>query len=207
VIFKDISTAIILGLIGGLTPGPVIILALSEILRSPTKGISNGTMYIAVAGLTEFCIGFFLVATSSWLKIPPFIFHMLAVVGAFLLFYIAFQLYKIKHFQYEQENKKVGVKHIIMLMILNGPMWLFWISVCLPIAFSLGNQIHYGQYLFIAIFEVSMVTALAAIFFSFRLLRKYLSNEKIVGKVFIILSVLIFLIGLRLLYSEVSLLL
>ncbi len=107
VIYKDIFTAITLGFIGGLIPGPIIFLAFSEILKSPKKGFSNGAMYIFVAGLTEFLIGVFLVVTSTWLKIPSIIFHILSLIGFIILLYIAFQLFKIKKIDFN-EQKRVG---------------------------------------------------------------------------------------------------
>src|SRR3989338_7696255 len=114
-IYNDLVTTILLGFIGGLTPGPILLIALSEILRSPHKGIINGGMYIIVAGLTEFFIGLFLIATSAWLKIPDIVFHIFAIVGVIMLVYIAIQLYKIKKVDYEKEQKKISAKHIVAL--------------------------------------------------------------------------------------------
>ncbi len=200
---KDIITTIILGFIGGLTPGPILLIALSEILRSPKKGLVNGGMYIIVAGLTEFFIGLLLVATSSWLKIPHVVFHIFAFVGVVMLAYIALQLYKIRKIDYTKEQKKVGIKHIFLLMIFNGPLWLYWTSVCLPIAFSMGSSIHYGEYLFVAIFEISMVVVITIIFFGFNALRKFLLNERVIRKVFVALAILVFLLALKILYTEI----
>ena len=120
-----------------------------------------------------------------------------------MLVYIAIQLYKIKKVDYEKEQKKISAKHIVALMVFNGPMWLFWVSVCLPIAFSLGDKVNHGEYLFVLIFEISMIVAMAVIFFGFNYFRKFLSNEKIIRKVFIVLSLFIFLIALKILYKEI----
>ncbi len=203
-ILSIILTAVFLGFIGGITPGPILLVALSEILQSPEKGLTKGRMYIFVSALTEFCIGLFLVVTSSWLKIPSIFFHVFAVFGVVLLIYIAIQLYKIKGTDYTKEQKQIDIKHIVMLMIFNGPLWIFWVSVCLPTAFSLGDVLKYGEYLFIIIFQISMIVAMFVIFYGFNSLRKFLTNEKVIKKVFTVLSVLVFFIALKVLFSEIK---
>ena len=92
---EHIFTAIILGITGGIIPGPIIILAFSEVLRSPDKGLINGGKYLLFAGLSDFIIGLFLIATSSWLNIPPIVFHAIAIIGVIMLVYLSVQVYKI----------------------------------------------------------------------------------------------------------------
>lgn len=202
-IWNDILTAIILGFVGGVIPGPIILLAFSEILKSPKKGLANGTKYILVAGLTEMAVGVFLVVTFSWFKIPQIIFHIFSILGIAMLIYIAAQLFKTKKIDYEKEQKYIGTIGIIFLMILNGSLWAFWLSVCLPIAFHLGNEIKFGEYLFILLFEFSMVIAMTIIFMLFNRLKLYFSNEKIIKRSFFILGLLISLIVLKILIGEV----
>ena len=155
-----IITAITLGLVGGLTPGPILMIALSEILSSPEKGLERGWMYILVAAGTEFLVGLFLIFSASWLEIPEAVFHILSFIGVALLAYIATLIYKTRKFNYSKQQKKVGIKHVVLLMIFNGPMWLFWLSVCLPAAFDLGSVIHNGEYLFIVVFLLKQMTLL-----------------------------------------------
>jgi threonine/homoserine/homoserine lactone efflux protein len=128
-IWKDIITALYLGIIGGLVPSPILFLGLSEIVISRKKGISRGSMYIVVAGLTEMGIGLFLIITASWLKIPQIVFHSFAIIGVGLLIYIAIQLFKLKKIDYQQDRKSVGISSVILLMVFNGAVWLFWLSV------------------------------------------------------------------------------
>lgn len=161
-------------------------------------------LYITVAAITEFCVGFFLIFTASWFKIPNIFFHFLAVLGAVLLFYISFQLYKIKKLHYHNtQHSRASVGHILLIMLLNGPLWLFWTSVCLPLAFKLGNQINSGQYYFLFIFQFSMFLAMNILLFSFFSFRKIFLNEKIARKVFILLSFIMFLIACKVMYTEI----
>ena len=208
-ITSNILTTIILGFTCGLSPGPIILLSFSEILRSPKEGLKNGGMYLAVAGLTEFCIGLFLIATASYFQIPTFLLHILSLFGAWLLLFIAYQIFQIRTIQCNTNTPKktIGMWKIALFVLLNGPLWLFWISVCLPIAFQLGTSIYWGAYLFICIFEISMMIGLACIIFGFHTFRSFLSQESIVHKIFVFLGILLILMAGKILYTELSLIL
>lgn len=202
-IASDILTAVLLGFIGGITPGPIILLAFSEILRSPKKGLVNGMIYLTYAGLTEFCVGLFLIITSSILKIPLLYFHYLSIIGIAILIYLVIKLLQINKIEYNEKGKSIKPKHIILLMIFNGPMWLFWLSVCLPTAFNLGSNIVHGEYLFIVVFEISMMTGLAIILFGFNSFRNHFTNPKLVRRIFLVLSILLMLLIVKMAYSEI----
>lgn len=202
-VFEQIFTAIILGFVGGITPGPIILLAFSEILRSQKKGLVNGAMYLIFAGLTEFFIGLFLILTTSFLEIPQVVIHGISIIGVIILLMLAYQIFQIHKIEYKETTKKVKIWHIISLMLLNGPLWIFWISVCIPTAFKLREMISYGEFLFLFIFEISMMTGLAIMLFGFNSFRSIFKNEKIISKVFLVLSFLLFFIAVKILYSEV----
>lgn len=143
-ITSDILTAVILGFTCGLSPGPIVLLAFSEILHSHKEGLKSGGMYLAVAGLTEFCIGLFLIVTASYFQIPTILLHILSLFGAGLLLFIAYQIFRIRTIQHDPNmpKKTIGMWKIALFMLLNGPLWLFWISVCLPVAFRLGVSLY-----------------------------------------------------------------
>ncbi len=203
-IFEHILTATVLGFTGGLTPGPIILMSFAEVLRSPTKGLANGRMYLIVAGLTEFFIGLFLVVTASWFQLPNYVFHSIAILGVLMLLYIAFQINKIRTINWGEGKRKIGIGHIIAFMLLNGSLWLFWISVCLPSAYKFGEAVPYGEYFFVIIFEIAMMTALGSLLFAFNSFRSYFSNEKIVRKIFLTLTILITLVACKIAYTEIK---
>lgn len=198
----DILTPIFLGFIGGVTPGPIIFLAFSEVLKDSKKGLVNGGVYLLFAGITEFFIGLFLISTSKNLNLSPIVFHALAIAGIILLIYIAINIFRINSINPKNKPTKINSKHIIALMLLNGPLWMFWLSVCLPAAFSLGQVFKYGEYLFLVIFELSMMSGLAIMLFGFNAFREHFSNEKIVRRIFQILTFLLSLLIIKMIYSE-----
>lgn len=199
---NDILTPIILGLIGGVTPGPIILLAFSEVLKNSKKGLANGGIYLIYAGLTEFFIGLFLIITSTSFQFPTIVFHLLSIIGITLLIYIAIKMFSISSIKYDKNIKSIRPHHIIGLMILNGPLWIFWISVCLPSAFNLGKFINYGEYIFLVIFEISMMTGLGIMLFGFNAFRDYFSNKKIVSRIFHVLTILLGFLIVKMIYTE-----
>ena len=198
-----IITAIILWLIWWVTPWPVILIAFSEMLKSPKKWLKRGILFLFIAAITEFFIALFLILSFSFLQIPEFIFHIISLVWVLVLLYIAYQVYKVRKIEYSEDTKQVKAWHIFTLMMLNGPMWVFWLSVCLPEAFKLWNILPYWEFIFLIIFEISMMIWLGLILFSFYWFRKAFTNEKIVGKIFLILSLLLFGIAVKILYTEI----
>jgi threonine/homoserine/homoserine lactone efflux protein len=198
-----ICTAIVLWLIWGFTPGPVILLSFSEILKSPSQGFSKGLIYVTFAGLTEFLIWLFLISTSSRFQIPYIFFHRMAILGSLMLWYLAFQTYKIHKIEYKRQEHNIKATHIIILMLLNGPLWLFWLSVCLPVAFRLGKMLNYWEYLFVMIFEIAMMIWLTIILLWFRSFRNVFSDEKIVSRASLIISFILWCIAIKILYSEI----
>lgn len=199
---NDILTPIILGLIGGVTPGPIILLAFSEVLKDSKKGLANGGIYLIYAGLTEFFIGLFLIITSKSFQIPAIVFHILSIIGIALLIYIAIKIFNISSIKYEDKTTSIRPIHIIGLMFLNGPLWIFWISVCLPSAFHLGQLVNNGEYLFLLIFEISMMTGLGIMLFGFNTFRDYFSNYKVVSRIFRVLTIILGFLIIKIIYTE-----
>ncbi len=194
--------AIILGFTDGITPGPIILTAFSEILKSPKGGLFKGGKYLLVAALTEFCIALFLVTSSKIFSIPEIVFKILSFLGAGMLIYIGIIVLKIKSLNNEEKKENVKPWHIFVFMVFNGPMWLFWISVYIPEAHKMNTYIAFSDYLFVIIFEIFMIIGLDIIIYGFYSFRKLLLSEKFIKNVFRILSILIFLVAAKILYSS-----
>lgn len=199
-----ILTAIILWLIWWLTPWPIIILSFSEILKSPKKWLSKWWMYVFIAWMTEFFIWLFLITSWKFLAIPSFIFHILSIIWILILLYLSYIIYKIDSISWDKKQIEVWIKHIILLMFFNWPMWLFWLSVCLPESFKLWEVLPYWEYVFVIVFEIFMMLGLAIMLFWFNFFRSFFTNKKIVKNIFRFLAFLIFIIAIKILYWEVN---
>jgi len=179
-ILSQVLTAVILGVTAGAIPGPVLLLAFSETLREPNQKLLVTLRYAYIAGLTELFIGLFLILSSSFVSIPDFVFPTLSIMGGFLLIYLSLQTRQAyRGLQKDEKLEQLPVMAVAALMLLNGPVWLFWLSVNLPNAFLMKGSMYLGEYLFIAVYETAMVCSLSVLIFLFRSCRSLFANEKL----------------------------
>ncbi len=177
---QNILNALILGLIAGVIPGPVLAAIFTEILQS---GFGKSIRIILWAMFTELSVALFSLIILSAFGFPESFFRALSFVGAGVLVWIATSIWKIQKID-TGEQIHFGVGKIASMIIANGVLWTFWITVCIPKAITLGDQIVGGQFLFLGIVEIGWLlsTMLVAIIFS--RFRTLLSKPKVVPYMF-----------------------
>ena len=78
------------------------------------------------------------------------------------------------------------------MIISNGMLWIYWITVCVPRAIMLNEKIFLGNYLFLALVELGWLISTITVAIIFSQFRKLLSNPKVVPAIFKIFA-LVFL--------------
>lgn len=167
-----IINAIIIGLVGGVIPGPILA---SAFLSSIVDGFKGSVRIILWGMLNETLVALFSLTILRMLNLPISIFHILSIVGGILLIDISIKLWKIKNL--EINTKEIlSLKKISYLILTNGVLWAYWITVCIPQALQLDKYISLGSYLFLILVEISWLisTILATYIFS---LSKALLND------------------------------
>jgi threonine/homoserine/homoserine lactone efflux protein len=195
---QQIFTALILGLIGGIIPGPVLATTFTEILQS---GFFKSLRIIFWAMLTETVVALVSLVVLSALGLSQAFFYALSFIGAGILIWISTQLWKIKSLDLE-DRVHFGVGKIAAMILANGVLWTFWITVCIPKAIVLGKQIHYGQFLFLLLVEVGWLISTAGIAFIFSWFRGILSNPKVIPFMFKFFSLVFGYFALSMLYTS-----
>lgn len=195
---------VILGFIGGITPGPILVMAFSEILMKSKRSIKRAIEIILVTVLTETLIAVFLITTARILEIPAVIFHAVSIIGISILFMLSLKMFRIKEINTQAERKETSLFHIFLIMIFNGPLWMFWISICLPIVNQVGEVVQYGEYLYLIIFEISMIAGITLMFFIFTYATKNVGNNKTIKKIYISLGIVLSLLASKMLVSEIK---
>lgn len=197
---QEILTALILGLIGGIIPGPVLAATFTEILQS---GFSKSLRIILWSMLTETLIALISLVVISSIGFPQSFFYVLSFAGAGILFWIATEIWKIRSLGLE---KKVyfGLWKISAMILANGVFWMFWITVCIPKAIVLGAQIQYGQFLFLILVEVGWLISTTGAAFAFSWFRWILSSPRVVPFMFKFFSVVFVYFALSMLYTSVT---
>lgn len=176
----SLISALILGLIGGIIPGPVLTAIFTEILQS---GLLKSLRIILWAMLTETIVALLSLLALSSMHFSEAIFQGLSIVGAVILLWISTSIWKIH--KIDTEAKAHFTKGKISAMILaNGVLWTFWITVCVPKAIALSQQITFGQFIFLILVEIGWLISTVLIAFIFSRFRKILSNPKVVPILF-----------------------
>ncbi|NCO55327.1 MAG: LysE family transporter [Bacteroidetes bacterium] len=177
---NEILSAFILGLIGGVIPGPVLAATFTEILQS---GFLKSLRIIIWAFLVETTVALISMLLLSSFNLHENIFRIISVAGAVILVWISISIWKIK--KIDSENKVSFSFWKISLMILsNGMLWIYWITVCIPRAMILNEKIFMGNLLFLVLVELGWLISTIFIAIIFSQFRNLLSNPKVISVIF-----------------------
>jgi len=196
---KELISAFLLGLIGGVIPGPVLAATFTEILQS---GIRKSFRIILWAMLTETVVALISLIVLSSVGLPESFFRVLSLVGAAMLIWIATSVWKVRSLDTE-EKVHFGLGKISAMIMANGVLWTFWITVCVPKAISLGERVVLGDYLFLVLVEIGWLVSTVLIAFLFSRFRKILSNPKIVPIIFKIFALIFIYFALDMAYKSI----
>ncbi len=176
----SLLNAFILGLVGGLIPGPVLTATFTEILQS---GFRRSMRIILWAMLTETIVAFISLLALSSVGISDAVFKALSLIGAGILIWIASSIWKVKTLDTEQ-RVHFSLGKISAMIVANGVLWTFWITVCVPKAILLGRELQFGQLIFLLLVEIGWLISTVGVAWTFSGFRTILSNPKFIPLLF-----------------------
>lgn len=197
---NDIASALVLGLIGGVIPGPVLTATFTEILQS---GFLKSLRIIFWAMLTETVVALVSLLVLSSLGFSAAVFSGLSFIGAGILIWIAASIWKIKRID-SDEKVHFSLGKISAMIMANGVLWTFWITVCVPRAVSLSEKIYLGQFLFLMLVEVGWLISTVAVAFIFSRFRTILSNPKVVPIIFKVFALVFLYFAIDMAYKSIK---
>ena len=187
-------------MIGGVVPGPVLAATFTEILQS---GLFKSLRIIFWAMLTETIIALVSLLILSSMNLSEAIFRIISFVGAGILIWIATSIWKVKKID-SDEKVHFSLGKISAMIMANGILWTFWLTVCVPKTIALSENVYLGQFIFLILVEIGWLisTALVAIIFS--RFRKMLSDPKIVPIIFKIFAFIFFYFAIDMAYKSIK---
>jgi threonine/homoserine/homoserine lactone efflux protein len=197
-ILAQIFNIFLLGLAAGAIPGPVIAAAFTEALRN---GFSKSLRVVYKSFASEVIIASFILAIFFSFDIDPKFFYAVSFIGAGVLVWMACQVWKIKEIGGNEEI--FTFRKVFLLMLGNGLLWIFWITICVPQAFLLNKAIAGGNVLFLVLFEAGWILSTVSMVFIFSRFREFLIREKIVPIVFRFFSLLLVFFAIKMLVESV----
>ena len=178
--YHELVIAVMLGLIGGVIPGPVITAIFTEILQS---GYSKSLRIIMIALVTETVVALLSLILFSALGLPESFFHGLSLLGAVILIWIARSIWKVQSLD-TGKTVHFNIWKIILMILSNGVLWTYWITICIPKAILLNDQITLGAYLFMGLVQLGWLISTLLVAYIFSRFRKVLSRPKIMPVLF-----------------------
>ena len=176
----ELVIALMLGLIGGLIPGPVITAVFTEILQS---GFAKSLRIIGIALVTESLVAVVSLMLLSSLNFNEAFFRGLSLAGAAILIWIALSIWKVKSLDSGQKVE-FGLWKVILMILSNGVLWTYWLTICIPKAILLGEQQHLGAYLFMGLVQLGWLTSTLVAAFLFSRFRRILSRPRMIPVLF-----------------------
>jgi threonine/homoserine/homoserine lactone efflux protein len=183
-IIHELAIAGMLGLIGGVIPGPVITAIFTEIIQS---GFPQSLRIVGIAFITETLVAVASLLLFTMLGLPESFFRVLSFAGAGILLWIAVSIWKVSSLDTGQKLEFTPGK-IILMILSNGILWTYWITICIPKAILLDRQLTLGAYVFMGIVQLGWLVSTLLVAFLFSRFRSLLSKPAIVPLLFKIFS-------------------
>lgn len=196
---NEIISALILGLIGGVIPGPVLTATFTEILQS---GFFKSLRIVFWAMFTETVVALASLLVLSSMGFSEAIFSGISFIGVGILIWIATSIWKVKRIDSE-EKVHFSLGKISAMIMANGVLWTFWITVCVPRAISLGEKIYLGQFVFLALVEIGWLVSTVFVAVIFSRFRGMLSNPKVVPIIFKIFALIFVYFAFDMTYKSI----
>ncbi|MFA5072124.1 MAG: LysE family transporter [Candidatus Pacearchaeota archaeon] len=194
-LLTQLISIFVLGLIGASIPGPILTAAFTESMR---RGFAKSLIVILRASLSEIIVAVFILTIFFSFNVPQSFFYLISFAGAVVLIYLALQVWKIERIG-DDEGEIFSFGKIFTLTVLNGSFWIFWITICVPTAFLLKEQVPQGHLLFLLLFELGWISTTVFWTFLFSRFRSFLTKEKVVPVVFKIFALILLYFAVNLL--------
>lgn len=136
---EPLIAGITLGLYGGFSPGPIVLLVISHTLRyGYIEGLKVSFATI-VADVPIILIAIFLLAIVS--TYSP-ILGLISIIGGFYVVYLAYECFKIRGLKEELDGKEKPKSLLkgMSLNLLTPSPYLFWITIAGPIIISTSKE-------------------------------------------------------------------
>lgn len=195
----ELVIALLLGLIGGVIPGPVITAVFTEILQS---GYLKSLRIVLIALVTESIVALLSLLILGSLGFNESFFRGLSLAGAFILIWIAISIWKVRSLD-SGEKVHFGLWKVVLMILSNGVLWTYWITICIPKAILLSDTVHLGEYLFMGLVQMGWLISTMVIAFLFSRFRKALSRPKVIPVLFKIFALAFAYFAMDMIYKSI----
>ncbi len=185
--------AFVLGLIGGAVPGPILTSTFAEILGS---GFSKGMRIILWALVAETIGALLAIIIFHQLGLSILVIRIISICGAVILFWLASKVWKITQVD-SASGQILSFPKILVLTAFNSGYWIFWLTVGVPKALLLDQNVIGGRFLYLLVFEIAWLLITISLSFVFFKFRPLLQRKNLVEVTFKVLAIVLVLLGVK----------
>jgi threonine/homoserine/homoserine lactone efflux protein len=150
-------SALLLGLTSGATPGPLLILVISQSFKHNFK---EGFKTALVPLLTDAPIVAFAILVLSNIADYNFVLACFSFAGAAFLIYLAYENFVFKQEDFEKKtHKPASIRKGILANFLSPAPYIFWLTVGAPLFIKAKESGIVWGILFIAFFYIGLIGA------------------------------------------------
>ncbi|MBI4129042.1 MAG: LysE family transporter, partial [Parcubacteria group bacterium] len=128
--------AALLGLVAGLTPGPMLTALLVNTLQG---GARTGFRTLVWIMLWEILVTSSLILVATLLPLSPAVFGAIGIVGGIVLLYLAWQVFQVRGIQAHATGALFTPRKLLLLQATNPHLYVFWITIGLPLIFQMSQ--------------------------------------------------------------------
>lgn len=196
----ELVIAFLLGLIGGVIPGPVLTTVFTEILQS---GFARSLRIILLALLVETVVAVISLLFLETMGLNETFFRLLSLAGAGVLIWIALSVWKVKSLD-QGDRVQFGPGKITLMILTNGVLWTYWLTICIPKAILLNDRLSMGAYIFMGLVQAGWLISTTAVALIFSRFRKLMSKPRVIPVLFKLFSVAFIYFALDMVYKSVD---
>ncbi|MFO7844058.1 MAG: LysE family transporter [Bacteroidales bacterium] len=151
-----LMTGTALGFVAGISPGPLLVLVVTETLKHNRK---QGIKMAFVPLLSDLPIVLFAVFVIYKISDSDFVLGMISLLGALFLIYLAFENIRVKSIDISQKrNTMNGFRKGVLVNFFSPHPYLFWMLVGAPLSIKAYRENILFAVLFVMGFYVTIIT-------------------------------------------------
>lgn len=151
-----LMTGTALGFVAGISPGPLLVLVITETLKHNRK---QGIKMAFVPLLSDLPIVLFSVFVIYKISDSDFVLGMISLLGALFLIYLAFENIRVKSIDISQKrNTMNGFRKGVLVNFFSPHPYLFWMLVGAPLSIKAYRENILFAVLFVMGFYVTIIT-------------------------------------------------
>jgi threonine/homoserine/homoserine lactone efflux protein len=196
-----LTSGIVFGLILGLSPGPTLMLVITETLKHDKK---EGIKIALAPIITDLPIILITLLILSQLSSFNPILGIISILGAIFIGYLAFESISIKKLEFNTRDvKPQSLRKGIIANFLNPHPYVFWFAVGAPTVLKALDVSLYSAVLFILGFYVFLVGSKITIAFIVQHSRSFLKSNtyiyaiRILGVLLLFFALMFLIDGLK----------